>query len=137
MNGAGLRRLLATTAMRRVSRSGRSPVGWDGPRPPSRRTYRPDRGEGPGGKRASGVCRGCGECTQARNGKGGTYEYCKACHPGAIPARYTRERVLSAMRRTTGNWLVDLHFRNANPRATADFDVGLALGGRPKRQRAF
>ena len=38
MTGAGLRRLLATTAMRRVSRSGRSPGGWDGPRPPSRRT---------------------------------------------------------------------------------------------------
>ena len=38
MIGAGLRRLLATTAMRRVSRSGRSPGGWDGPRPPSRRT---------------------------------------------------------------------------------------------------
>ena len=38
MNGAGLRRLLATTAMRRVSRSERSPGGWDGRRPPSRRT---------------------------------------------------------------------------------------------------
>ena len=38
MNGAGLRRLLATTAMPRVSRSGRSPGGWDGRRPPSRRT---------------------------------------------------------------------------------------------------
>ena len=49
MNGAGLRRLLATTAMWRVSRSGRSPGGWDGPRPPSRRTYttRPARKPGP------------------------------------------------------------------------------------------
>jgi hypothetical protein len=38
MNGAAPRRLRATTAMRRVSRSGRSPGGWDAPRPPSRRT---------------------------------------------------------------------------------------------------
>ena len=38
MNGAGLRRLRATTAMRRVSRSRRSRGGSDGPRRPSRRT---------------------------------------------------------------------------------------------------
>ncbi len=45
-----------------------------------------------------GVCRGCGAYTQPRNGKGDAYPYCKACHPGAIERRWTRERVLAAMR---------------------------------------
>ena len=44
-----------------------------------------------------GVCRGCGAYTQPRNGKGDAYAYCKACHPGAIERRWTRERVLDAM----------------------------------------
>jgi hypothetical protein len=44
-----------------------------------------------------GVCRGCGAYTQPRNGKGDAYAYCKACHPGAIARRLTRERVLAAM----------------------------------------
>jgi hypothetical protein len=48
-----------------------------------------------------GVCRGCGAYTQPRNGKGDAYTYCKACHPGAIQRRWTRERVLEAM----GEWL--------------------------------
>jgi hypothetical protein len=38
MSGVGLLRSRATIAMRRVSRSGRLPVGWDERRPPSRRT---------------------------------------------------------------------------------------------------
>jgi AraC-like DNA-binding protein len=45
-----------------------------------------------------GLCRGCGAYTQPRNGKGDAYAYCKACHPGAIQARWTRQRVLAAMR---------------------------------------
>jgi AraC-like DNA-binding protein len=45
-----------------------------------------------------GVCRGCGAYTQPRNGKGDAYAYCKACHPGAIEQRWTRERVLGAIR---------------------------------------
>ena len=45
-----------------------------------------------------GVCQGCGAYTQPRNGKGDAYAYCKACHPGAIERRWTRERVLDAMR---------------------------------------
>ena len=45
-----------------------------------------------------GVCRGCGAYTQPRNGKGDAYRYCKRCHPGAIERRWTRERVLAAMR---------------------------------------
>jgi AraC-like DNA-binding protein len=45
-----------------------------------------------------GVCRGCGAYTQPRNGKGDAYAYCKACHPGAIEARWNRELVLAAMR---------------------------------------
>src|ERR1700759_3840067 len=45
-----------------------------------------------------GLCRGCGAYTQPRNGKGDAYAYCKACHPGAIERRWTRERVLDAMR---------------------------------------
>ena len=44
-----------------------------------------------------GVCRGCGAYTQPRNGKGDAYAYCKACHPGAIERRWTREGVLAAM----------------------------------------
>ena len=48
--------------------------------------------------RYDGVCRGCGAYTQPRNGKGDAYAYCKACHPGAIERRWTRERVLDAMR---------------------------------------
>jgi hypothetical protein len=45
-----------------------------------------------------GVCRGCGAYTQPRNGKGDAYAYCKAYDPGAIERRWTRERVLDAMR---------------------------------------
>ena len=48
--------------------------------------------------RYQGVCRGCGADTQSRNGKGDAYAYCKACHPGAIERRWTRDRVLAAMR---------------------------------------
>jgi AraC-like DNA-binding protein len=48
--------------------------------------------------RYQGVCRGCGAYTQPRNGKGDAYAYCKACHPGAINRRWTRELVLEAMR---------------------------------------
>jgi hypothetical protein len=44
-----------------------------------------------------GVCQGCGAYTQPRNGKGDAYAYCKACHPGAIERRWTREIVLAAM----------------------------------------
>jgi transcriptional regulator with XRE-family HTH domain len=56
-------------------------------------------GEGAGGQgRYQGVCRGCGAYTQPRNGKGDAYVYCKACHPGAIERRWTRERALDAMR---------------------------------------
>ena len=48
--------------------------------------------------RYQGVCRGCGAYTQPRNGKGDAYAYCKACHPGAIARRWTRDEVLAAMR---------------------------------------
>jgi hypothetical protein len=48
--------------------------------------------------RYQGVCRGCGAPTQARNGKGDAYAYCRACHPGAIAPRGTPGRVLDAMR---------------------------------------
>jgi AraC-like DNA-binding protein len=48
--------------------------------------------------RYQGVCRGCGAYTQPRNGKGDAYAYCKACHPGAIERRWTRDRMLDAMR---------------------------------------
>jgi hypothetical protein len=51
--------------------------------------------------RYAGLCRGCGAYTQARNGKGDAYAYCKACHPGAIQRRWSRERLLEAM----GEWL--------------------------------
>jgi hypothetical protein len=44
--------------------------------------------------RYRGVCRGCGAYTQPRNGKGDAYAYCKACHPGAIAPRWTRDRVV-------------------------------------------
>ncbi len=45
-----------------------------------------------------GVCRGCGVYTQPRNGKGDAYAYCKGCHPGAIQRRWSRARVIRAMR---------------------------------------
>jgi hypothetical protein len=48
--------------------------------------------------RYQGVCRGCGAPTQARNGKGDAYEYCKACNPGAAAPKLTREAVRQAMR---------------------------------------
>ena len=48
--------------------------------------------------RYQGVCRGCGAYTQPRNGKGDAYAYCKACHPGAIERRWSRARVIEAMR---------------------------------------
>jgi Homeodomain-like domain len=48
--------------------------------------------------RYQGVCRGCGADTQPRNGQGDAYAHCKACHPGAIQMRWTRQRVLAAMR---------------------------------------
>ena len=47
--------------------------------------------------RYQGICRGCGNATQPRNGKGDAYEYCKRCRPGAIAARWTREGVRDAM----------------------------------------
>src|SRR5438270_1689899 len=48
--------------------------------------------------RYQGVCRGCGAYTQPRNGKGDAYRYCKRCRPGAIQRKWTRERVIAAMR---------------------------------------
>jgi hypothetical protein len=50
--------------------------------------------------RYRGVCRGCGAYTQARNGKGDAYAYCKVCHPGATARIWTCERVVDAM----GSW---------------------------------
>jgi hypothetical protein len=44
------------------------------------------------------VCRGCGAYTQPRNGNGDGDAYCKACHPGAIERRWTREDAVSTMR---------------------------------------
>jgi AraC-like DNA-binding protein len=49
--------------------------------------------------RYQGVCRGCGAPTQARNGKGDAYAYCKGCHPGAAARALTREAVRKAMQR--------------------------------------
>src|SRR5436305_11626512 len=45
-----------------------------------------------------GVCRGCGAYTQPRNGKGDAYAYCKRWRPGAIATRWSRDRVLAAIR---------------------------------------
>src|SRR2546430_15660025 len=59
-----------------------------------------------------GVCCGCGAYTQPRNGKGDAYPYCKACHPGAIQRRWTRQRVLAAM----GEW------RDRHGRLPSSFD---------------
>ena len=49
-------------------------------------------------RRYQGACRNCGAPTSARNGKGDAYAHCKACRPGAIQPRWTRELVLEAMR---------------------------------------
>ena len=45
-----------------------------------------------------GMYGGFSAYTQGRNGKGDAYASCKACHPGAIERRWTRERVMAAMR---------------------------------------
>jgi hypothetical protein len=59
---------------------------------------RSDWREGAGGQGPlRRLCRGCGAYTQPRNGKGDAYAYRKACHPGAIERRWTRERVVEAM----------------------------------------
>jgi hypothetical protein len=65
----------------------------------SRRTSNDPTGEKARAVKAryQGVCR-CGAYTQPRNGKGDAYAYCKACHPGAIECRWTRRRVLDAIR---------------------------------------
>jgi hypothetical protein len=47
--------------------------------------------------RYQGVCRGCGACTQPRNGKGDAYRYCKRCHPGAIEQKWDEALVIEAM----------------------------------------
>ena len=71
--------------------------------------------------RYQGVCRGCGAPTQPRNGKGDAYAYCKACHPGAIERRWTRDRVLDAMRA----WQEESDFRAA---IESDAEIRAALG---------
>src|ERR1700687_4850635 len=67
-----------------------------------------------------GVCRGCGAYTQPRNGKGEAYAYCKACHPGAIQRRWTRERGPAAMR----DW------RDRNGRLPSSYDWSRAHAAR-------
>ena len=58
------------------------------------------------------MCRGCGAYTQPRNGKGDVYAYCKACHPGGIERRWTRELVISAL----------LEWRERNGRLPSSYD---------------
>jgi ferredoxin len=77
--------------------------------------------------RYQGVCRGCGAYTQPRNGKGDACAYCKACHPGAIERRWTRERYSRRCANGAHGWLVALLLRlvartprwGRGPRATA------------------
>jgi hypothetical protein len=60
--------------------------------------YDPAVREGAGGQDAlPGSVPGLRRLHPARNGEGDAYSYCNACHPGAIQARWTRERVLAAM----------------------------------------
>ena len=79
-----------------------------------------------------GVCRGCGAYTQPRNGKGDAYAYCKACHPGAIERRWSRPRVIEAMRSwevrygrlpTSYDWS-RTHARRRGGRGAAAFERG-------------
>jgi hypothetical protein len=89
-----------TTGRPRASRSRRSPSASGAHPRPSRATSTTPDGEKARAVKArhQGVCRGCGAPTQARNGKGDAYEYCKRCHPGAIAREWTRERIREAMR---------------------------------------
>ena len=48
--------------------------------------------------RYQGVCRGCGAPTAAAGRQGRRVRVLQACHPGAIAATWTRERVRDAMR---------------------------------------
>ena len=75
-----------------------------------------------------GVCRGCGAYTQPRNGKGDAYAYCKACHPGAIERRWTRVRVLEAMR----DWRV----RYGRLPSSYDWSADARTSARGKRAQA-
>jgi AraC-like DNA-binding protein len=54
--------------------------------------------------RYQGVCRGCGAYTQARNGKGDAYAYCKACHPGRWTALDSRARARGDARMALPLW---------------------------------
>jgi hypothetical protein len=91
--------LCATSASQRAFQSPRSPIASGARRGQSRRTSpaRPGEKARAVNARYVGVCRRCGAYTQPRNGKGDTYAYCKACHPGAIERRWTPQRVLQAM----------------------------------------
>jgi hypothetical protein len=90
----------ATTATPRASRSRRSLIAWVALRATIKAYFYDPTAEKARAVKAryQGVCRGCGAYTQPRNGKGDAYAYCKVCHPGAIERRWTRERVLDAMR---------------------------------------
>ena len=89
------------TASLRVSRSDRSPtVSAARPRR-SRRTFTTDRREGAGGQGPlpGGVPRLRRLYATAQRERGRIAYACyQACHPGAIERRWTRERVLDAMR---------------------------------------
>src|SRR5947199_1525517 len=96
--------------------------------------------------RYQGVCRGCGAYTQPRNGKGDAYAYCKACHPGAIERRWTREEVLPRHERavhalrtaaSSYDWS-RTHARRLGGRALehiANGGVGEGRGGRERSTR--
>jgi hypothetical protein len=76
-----------------------------------------------------GVCRGCRAYTQPRNDKSDAYAYCKVCHPGAVERRWTRERVLDAMRagaRSTGG---------CRPPTTGRAHTRVVAGERRSRER--
>ena len=91
--------------------------------------------------RYQGVCRGCGAYTQPRNGKGDAYAYCKACHPGAIERRWTRERaacgdacVASAVRPAP---VVVRLVLNPRPRAWRRSDAAAESGRLAVRERRW
>jgi AcrR family transcriptional regulator len=80
-----------------------------------------------------GVCRGCGAYTQPRNGKGDAYAYCKACHPGAIERRWTRELVISAMlewRDRYGRWPSSYDWSRTHARRRGEQALRRLAGGR-------
>jgi hypothetical protein len=129
LSAAGRLRWRTTSARPRVYRSGGSRSGLAARRRRSRPTSTTRRARRRArSRRATSGCAGAAAPTASRaTARETRTRSARPAFPArsgcAIPARTCWQRCA----RRTGNWLVDPHFRNANPSATADFDAGPLL----------